>query len=261
MNKSFSKLLDHLVKKARTRMLEVGSGRDLVDKLRIHVELLECIKASMQGDEGSWATSKKLEREWVAQKASHRRALYPTEEELIRDCVRIWNTSSVKKVRTKSIRFLSRRPVQVTLQKAVDIYKEALAGKEGREDRVSSGGYTKFLQFTMFTVSLLNANRKSELSKITYKDLRSAREVYQSEDGGELLPAGGHFNGKVVELQPSSGACKTGKPIAIFLNPFCLRLIDMLRDLASWFFVGDRVTRVGFGTIASKCSTRSFICS
>ena len=90
-------------------MLEVAGGRDIVDKLRIHVELLECIKASMQGDEGSWATSKKLEREWVAQKASHRRALYPKEEELIRDYVRIWNTSSVKKVRATSIVFLSRR--------------------------------------------------------------------------------------------------------------------------------------------------------
>lgn len=118
MNKSFSKLLDHLVKKARTRMLEVGSGRDLVDKLRIHVELLECIKASMQGDEGSWAASKKLEREWVAQKASHRCALYPKEEELIRDCVRIWNTSSVKKVRATSIIFLSRRTVAGYLAKS-----------------------------------------------------------------------------------------------------------------------------------------------
>ena len=65
MNKSFSKLIEHLVKKARTRMLEVGSDRDLVDKLRVHVELLECIKASMQGDEGSWATSKNLrENRW-----------------------------------------------------------------------------------------------------------------------------------------------------------------------------------------------------
>ena len=138
------------------------------------------------------------------------------------------------------------------MQKAVNIYKEALAGKEGTEDRVSSGGYTEFLQFTLFTVSLLNANRKSDLSKITYKDLRSAREVYQSETGGELLPEGGNFNGKVVELQPSSGACKTGKPIAIFLNPFCLQLIDMLRDLASWYFVGDRIIRVGFGTVVFK---------
>ena len=96
MNKSFSKLVDHLVKKARNRMLEVAGGRDIVDKLRLHVELLECIKASMQGDEGSWATSKKLEREWVAQKASHRRALYPKEEELKINSPRLLQEGSQK---------------------------------------------------------------------------------------------------------------------------------------------------------------------
>ena len=115
---------------------------------------------------------------------------------------------------------------------------------DGSLDRVSAAGYQHVLQFTMFTVQVLNALRKTVLSVLTNRDLRRAKDIYQSEEGGQLVPDGGVFVGKVVEMLPTSDACKTGNPVMIFFNTFCLELFGMLRDMASWYFVGQRFKMV-----------------
>ena len=131
---------------------------------------------------------------------------------------------------------------QDLLTEIVDSYKNAKGKKE--DERISQNTYNSILQFCLFCLSTLNSNRKSDLSKIKMRDFRAARLVYQDEEGGELLVSGGSFRGKVVELQPSSGACKTGKPISIYFNQFCLQLTNMMRDMMEWYFVGDKESKV-----------------
>ena len=83
----------------------------------------------------------------------------------------------------------------------------------------------------------------------------SGKNIFQEQEGGEVVSDGGVFTGKVVELQPSTGASKTGKPVVIYFNKFTLELCSMLKDLSSWFFVGDRLTRVRILSNTNSVST------
>ena len=71
------------------------------------------------------------------------------------------------------------------------------------------------------------------------KDFWVARHVYKDEVGGELLAHGGTFRGKVVELQPSSGACKTGKNLYSFTSTILQSNLSICLGILQNVFWGD----------------------
>ena len=97
MNKSFSKLMDYLIDLTGDKMLESGARSEMIEKLRVHKELLTSTKRSIE-DKGYWGKAKSLVEEYKADKESHARALYPMDKQLITDSVSNWNKSQMKKV-------------------------------------------------------------------------------------------------------------------------------------------------------------------
>ena len=204
-------------------MLENASDYENNIRLNFHKELLIAAKEKMLSD-GNLSNAKALAKEHVEKKKTNMNILYPNLAQSIRDCVKIWNQSQTK---------------ADDLKKFVNIYD---AAKKTRQ--VTSSNYSHCLQHTIMSVALLNANRKKSIEALKNSDFRAAKKVYQTEEGEELLTEGGEFFGKYVELLPSSGASKTGNPVTIFFNVHILDLMHMLKDLASWFFVGDMKDKV-----------------
>ena len=229
MNKAFSKLVKYLMDKTREAMLASAADMQEGQKLKWHLDLLQAIKDDVE-EKGYWAKAKAIVKEFKSTKQRHTSVLYPREAELIRDCIKNWNVSKVKKE---------------NLNKAFEIYETSAKGIEGDVMRVGTSDFAYFLQITLFSIQSLNCGRKSNLSKVTNRDVRGATAVHQSETGGEILAEGGEFSGKVIELLPlSSGASKTGQPVIVYLNQFCLDLYSMYKDLQVWYFVGEKLPRV-----------------
>ena len=59
MNKSFSKLMDYLIDLTGDKMLESGARSEMIEKLRVHKELLTSTKRSIE-DKGYWGKAKSL---------------------------------------------------------------------------------------------------------------------------------------------------------------------------------------------------------
>ena len=138
------------------------------------------------------------------------RCCTPQLEEAIRDSIAAWNKSSSKKE---------------DLERFVAIYDDAKVEKKRKGPRIAPADYQHCVNFTVFTVALLNSNRKAVLPAVTNGDWRRAKDVYKEVEGGELVFGGnGDFYGKVVTLHPSSGACKTEGNITIFMNRFVITM-------------------------------------
>ena len=223
MCKAYSRLLEYLRSRTQQQMLSCASDYERNKKLNFHKEMIVAAKEKMLRD-GNLSGAKKLANEHVAAKKSKLHILYPDLSQRIRDCVKAWNLSDKKAEDLK--RFLR-------------IYEAAK-----KTGKVTPAEYTHCLQHTVMTASIINANRKQAIESLKNSDFRAAKKVYQDSEGGELLAEGGDFYGKYVELMPSSGASKTGNPVTIFFNPPLLDLMNMLRDLASWFFVGELKAQV-----------------
>ena len=172
MSKAYSKLIEHLIGRVQRMMLDRPSlSKDDIDVFRFHKEMLEATKKALL-DKNHLGKAKALEKEHVAQKKSSIKVLYPELEEAIRDSIAAWNKSSSKKE---------------DLERFVAIYDDAKVEKKRKGPRIAPADYQHCVNFTVFTVSLLNSNRKSVLPAVTNGDWRKAKDVYQEVEGGELV--------------------------------------------------------------------------
>lgn len=185
--------------------------------------MLETTKTVMT-EKRHLASAKQKGKEHVASKKINLNILYPNLQESIRDCVKNWNKSRIN---------------EEHLRKLVRIYEAAK-----NTGCVPATDYQHGVQYSVFVLAALNNNRKNSIEVLRVKDFRRARNVYQEAEGQQLVTDGGEFFGKVVELLPSSGPLKGGAPVTIFFNPHVLELMNMVWDLARWFFVGDMLPRV-----------------
>ena len=230
MAKAYSKLLEYLLHRTHAMMLKrPGMSRDEIEVARFHKDLLVATKEQLQRKRHI-GKAKQLEKEHSALKKRNLQVLYPKMEESICDSVSAWNKSSSKRE---------------ALEKFVNIYEEAKVEAKRKGPCVAPADYQHCVNLTVFTCALLNSNRKAVIPAVTNADYRMAKDVFQSEEGGELVYEGGKFYGKVLKMHPSSGACKTDGAVTIFFNAFCLQLMEMLADMACWFFTGDLEARVG----------------
>lgn len=223
MAKAYSKFLTYLTSLTQKRMLDQACNYETNVKLNFHKDMLIATKQQMLGS-GFLSGAKKLSTEHVETKKQNLNILYPDLAQKIRDCVKIWNKSQTK---------------EDDLRKFVQIYETAKKAK-----KVSSTGYKHCVQHTVMNVSILNANRKASIEALKNSDFRGAKKVFQNQEGEELLIDEGEFFGKYIQLMPSSGASKTGNPVTVFFNTHILDLMHMLKDLATWYFVGDEMDKV-----------------
>ena len=217
MVKAYINLLEYLKNKAQRRMLAEGVPSQERVTIQFHIIMLETTKQVMT-DKRHLASAKKMGKEFKATKKLNLNILYPRLQECIRDCVQAWNKSDLN---------------QEHLAKLVDIYKKAVATRS-----VFAPDYQHCVQYVVFCLALLNSNRKNPIELLTVKDFTQARKVYQEAEGQEFVSDGGEYFGKVVELLPSSGPLKGGA------------VMNMVADLARWFFVGETKARVSTASLS-----------
>ena len=191
--------------------------------LQFHINMLDTTKTVMT-EKKHLASAKRQGKEHAASRKTNLQMLYPNLQEAIRDCGKNWNKSKIN---------------EEHLRKLVDIYEAAK-----RTATVPATDYQHGVQYAVFVLAILNTNRKGIIEMLKVKDFRRARNVYQEAEGQQFVYDGGEYFGKVVELLPSSGPLKGGAPVSIFFNPHVLELMNMVWDLARWFFVGDMAPRV-----------------
>ena len=239
MVKAYGTLLDHLKGKAQRRMLADGVPSQERQTLQLHINMLETTRQVMN-EKRHLASAQKIGKEFVAQKKLNLNVLYPRLQESIRDCVKAWNQSELN---------------QEHLAKLADIYKKAVATR-----RVYATDFQHCVQYLVFCLALLNSNRKNSIELLRVKDFSQARKVYQEDEGKQLVSEGGEYFGKVVELLPSSGPLKGGAPVTMFFNTHVLEMMNMVADLARWFFVGEMKPRVSTASSSVLCN-KTTLCS